>query len=288
VDDVDNTMEVIVVVTVVLGNLPLASLVIAITSFILLAPEILEFRCGLVSRRRFCVCTGLRSLLRGLLGLRHDHLPQKGICLLALILLQGCIVQQPASQVPTAQEIARQIEQDYANTPPATPTPEAASTPSPDTEVTYSDDARNQAMEKIQNLTTDQAAELVATTLENRRDYLKANGHTEEAGIDNLVAAWARDEESIGSQQLTLMCTEDNIEWFDVIAKQLKNIADTPWTVAIRGDLTEQEMADQDADDYFTAGFLDELVKQCNKINQGQTHHHRHHRSALPKGTHEL
>jgi hypothetical protein len=36
------------------------------------------------------------------------------ISLVTAALLAGCIIEQPAPQLPTAQQIANQIEQDYA------------------------------------------------------------------------------------------------------------------------------------------------------------------------------
>jgi hypothetical protein len=228
---------------------------------------------------------------------------KKKLLVVAASLLSGCIIQQPipTAPMPTAQEIATQIERDYATqaqaTPEAQPTakaqPTAEATPSLDTEVPVSQEAYNQVVAKIKGMSNDQLIESISITLEGLRDFLKQQGNTdEEAGMVGLIAAWARDQESTHSQQLQITCTDDNIEWFQVIAKNLHDIASMPWTVTTKGNETEQEMAEDDALNYAASGFVDGLVKQCRKVNaivENQLRQqHRHHQSSLPKGTHEL
>lgn len=113
------------------------------------------------------------------------------------IILSGCVIQPP----PTAQEVAQQIERDYAA---AHPTP--APTPDPNAEVPVSPEARQQARVYLENMTYDQESEAVATMLDSFQKFQLRDNQSEAAGEMRLLAAWVRDRESTGSKQIKLIC----------------------------------------------------------------------------------
>jgi hypothetical protein len=212
-------------------------------------------------------------------------------------LLSGCIIQQPAARYPTAQEVASQIERDYASTTPA-PAEPPAQTPAPahysNAEITISQSARDRALATIGNLSGDLKLDLVATTLDGEADYLKMHGYPDEGAEMTLLAAYLWDVEDTGSHQIMFTCTDENAEWLHVISKDTTAWGTLPWTEARRGTKTEQEMADWDAVDLVGSVIVTRMADHCKELNTPQTahhHRHRHHQaapSALPKGVHEL
>jgi hypothetical protein len=216
-------------------------------------------------------------------------------CALAII-LSGCVIQP--SPPPTAQEVAQQIERDYAaaHPTPAPPEPTPAPTPDPNAEVPVSPEARNQGRLTVENLSYDQESEAAATVLDSFQKFQLKDNQSEAAGEMGLLASWIRDRESTGSKQITLSCTDDNIDWFHAIAQNIHDTASLPWTVASKGDSTEQQMAYNDATANFTRDIVEALANKCTQINAAEAQpssppprrRHHHASSSLPKGTHQL
>jgi hypothetical protein len=223
----------------------------------------------------------------------HDKL-WLGISLL-MLLMMGCVIQEPPP--PSAQEVAAQIERDYANSQPQTTAPTSQAEQSPNSATTSADNssiqpsamAQEQAVSSLKGLSTSDSLQSAAKIL-----YLEQSSFINQgvAGDEtNAMGSIAAALNSITADQagngFVLLCTYSNMHWAPVIANDLDGVGQKPWTPTESAGLTDQQMADYDALVEFTSGVVTNVPSTCSSLianAQNMRHHtkHRHQATTAP------